>query len=131
LAARAELLPPKVHPGSRLELVIHVRVAPGWHIYVADGSSGPGLPTTLGLVLPEGLKAEGGWITPEPKWGSDGRATYEGDIAFRRHLRADIVAGVVEVRCELAYQACDHFSCRAPARVGLEATAEVISGRSR
>ena len=130
--ARAELVPAKVRPDGSPDLVIRVHVAPGWHIYAANGSKGPGMPTTLELKLPDGLRTEGGWIIPEPKLGPDGQATYEGEIEFRRHLRADpAAAGVIEVTCELAYQECDRFSCRAPTEVRLEATAVVVSGGNR
>jgi len=73
---------------------------------------------------------EGEWVHPEPVKGSDGQMVYEGAVEFRRRLRvgADVAPGMIEVGCEIGYQACDPSSCRPPARSALKARAEVSRG---
>ena len=126
----ATLAPARVGAGGELDLIIRVETAPTWHIYAAEGSGGPGIPTTLDLKLPEGVVTEGEWVHPEPVKGSDGQMVYEGAVEFRRRLRvgADVAPGMIEVGCEIGYQACDPSSCRPPARSALKARAEVSRG---
>jgi Disulphide bond corrector protein DsbC len=129
--ARAELSPSKVRLGETLTLVVRVETAPAWHIYDAQGTGGPGVPTTLKLKLPEGVEAEGDWTYPKPRRGSDGQMIYEGKLEFRHELRvgSDAGRGPIQVMCEIGYQACDLLSCRPPTTVTLEAEAEVIDNR--
>ena len=124
------LAPARVGAGGEMDLIIRVETAPTWHIYSAEGSGGPGIATTLDLKLPEGVVTEGEWVNPESVKGSDGQMVYEGAVEFRRRLRvgADVAPGVVEVGCEIGYQACDPSSCRPPARSVLKAKAEVSRG---
>jgi hypothetical protein len=129
----AELTPAKIRAGETVELVVRVQTAPTWHIYAAEGSNGPGVPTTLTLRLPEGIEAEGQWSYPKPMRGSDGQMIYEGTLEFRRKLRvgAAVTLGRVEVACELGYQACDPHSCRPPTKFELVARADVVGASPR
>jgi hypothetical protein len=133
VVAAAELSPAKVHPGETFTLIIRVKTAPSWHIYAVEGSSGPSVPTTLKLKLPEHVVADGDWTYPEATRASDRQMIYEGEIAFRRALRVDASAasGPIEVACELGYQACDPFSCRLPTGLELKTQAEVTTIASR
>jgi hypothetical protein len=128
VVATAELSPATCHAGASADLIIRAKVAPGWHIYSAE-SNGPGIPTTLRLKLPGGVEAEGEWSYPTPIAGSDHQMVYEGTLEFQRKLRikTDAAVGLISVTCELGYQACDPFLCRAPTKVELVAAAEVVA----
>ncbi len=133
VVAEAGLSPARVGPGAVLDLVIRVRTAPAWHIYAAGEQHGPGIPTTLSLKLPEGVKAEGEWVYPEPERGRDGQMIHQGTFEFRRHLRvgAGVAPGPLSVGCEFGYQTCDPHSCRPPRKVALEAGTEVVRPSSQ
>jgi hypothetical protein len=124
---QAELSPRQIKPGAILELVVRVKTAPTWHIYAAEGSKGPGIPTALNLKLPTGIKAEGEWTNPESSRGMDGQMMYEGTFEFHRKLRVDRDAalGSMRVVCEFSYQACDLRSCQPPTMENLEAEATI------
>jgi hypothetical protein len=126
VVARAKLSPSRVRGGS-LDLLIQVQVAPIWFIHAAEGSTGPGIPTTLELSLPEGIEVDGDWVYPAPTRRPDGQAIYEGAIEFRRRLRINAGADFrrLKVRCELRYQVCDPLSCRPPTQLRLEAECKV------
>jgi DsbC/DsbD-like thiol-disulfide interchange protein len=130
LVAGAALSAPKVRAGETVTLVVRAKLAPTWHIYAADETSGGNIPTTLKLNLPDGVEAVGDWSYPAATRTKDVEgAIYEGDLTFRRKLRiaGDAAPGSIQVTCELGYQACDPFSCRAPDKLSLKAKAEVGS----
>jgi hypothetical protein len=129
VAAEAEIEPERAHAGESVTLVVRVAIAPGWHVTAARGSQGPEVTTSLNVKLAKGLEAEGDWTYPEPTPASEGRLTYDGLVEFRRGLRIakDAPAGKVAVSCAIRYQACDVFSCRAPAEEILDAKVVVDS----
>lgn len=106
-------------PGEAVDILVIVRVAPGWHISALDNYGSVSEPTTLELELPPELKTDGKWSAPEPELDSSsaGPASriYRGAVTFQRRIRAslDAAAGKHEIRCRIGYQACDRFSCHA------------------
>jgi len=132
VVSQAELSPRKVKAGESLDLVVRVKMAPTWHIYAAEASKGPGVPTALKLKLPKGIKPEGEWTGPESSRGLDGQMIHEGTFEFRRKLRVDRDAaqGSFRVLCEFSYQACNLRSCQPPTKEYLE-TKAMITERSR
>ena len=70
VASYAELSPRKVLAGETLDLVVHVKTAPTWHIYATKGSKGPGIPTALKLEMPKGInpKENGPVRSPAEAW---------------------------------------------------------------
>ena len=115
--------------GSNVELVIEVQIAPGWHIYAAEGPTGSGIPTSLKWKLPDSVEAAGEWKYPKPGRGAGEQAEiYEGNLKFRRPLRITERAkpGPLEIHGELTYQACDAFRCRPPESLALSARGEVV-----
>lgn len=99
-----------------LQLFIDLRVVPGWHIYAADGDSGPYSPTAFELELPAGVEFAGEWTYPETQTlvGSGILAqVYEGNVSFRADLkvRKSISAETQTIRCRIEYQACNQFRC--------------------
>jgi hypothetical protein len=125
--SQAELSPRQVKAGESLDLVIRVKLVPTWHIYAAEWSKGPGVPTALKLKLPKDIKPEGEWTGPESSRGLDGQMIHEGTFEFRRKLRVDRDAarGSIRVLCEFSYQACDLRSCQPPTKENLEAKATI------
>ena len=98
------------------QLFIDVRIAPGWHIYAADGESGPFAPTVLELQLPTGVEMAGKWKYPEmqPRIESGTLAdVYEGNVSFRADLklRKSFPETNQTIQCRLEYQACNQFRC--------------------
>lgn len=128
VVAEAECSPGRVRPGESLELVVRLRIAPGWHISAVEGSKGPEVPTRLALILPKGVEPDGEWTSPPPIPGPEGCLWYARTAEFRRQLRVlhDTAAGPLTVTCTLGYQACDAFSCREPAEVVIGANAAVV-----
>jgi Disulphide bond corrector protein DsbC len=132
VVATAELSPATARRGQRAVITIRVKMAPPWHIYAAQGSSGPGVATTLKLELPAALESLGDWSYPKPIPASDNQMTYEGAVEFRRELRVrpDAAAGRVSVTCDLGYQACDPVSCRPPIKLQLAVPFEIVAAMS-
>jgi len=129
VVAQAALRPAAARNGSKVELVIEARIAPGWHIYAADGPTGSGIPTSLKWKLPDGVEAAGEWQYPKTARGAQEQAeNYEGTLRFRRPLRITERAkpGPLEIYGELTYQACDAFRCRPPESLALSARGEVV-----
>src|SRR5262245_49020730 len=109
VVAQAALRPGADRNGSKVELVIEVQIAPGWHIYAAEGPTGSGIPTALKWKLPDGIEAAGEWEYPKTVRGAGEQAEiYEGHLKFRRPLRITERAkpGPLEIHGELTYQAC-------------------------
>ncbi|HWB13141.1 MAG TPA: protein-disulfide reductase DsbD domain-containing protein [Pirellulales bacterium] len=130
VAAGVILAPSKLTAPDTATLLIRVKTAPGWHIYAVGQPAGTSQPTRLELSLPEGLEPDGDWVYPEAVAGG-GNAIYEGDFSFRRRLRLTEAAqpGRLKVGCQIAYQACDPFSCRPPETLRVETAVEVVSNR--
>jgi DsbC/DsbD-like thiol-disulfide interchange protein len=132
VVAGAALAPAKAVAGGTLTLVVKAEVAPTWHIYAADETSGSSIPTTLKLTLPSGVTTSGDWTYPTPAPGPTGDGwIYAGALTFRRTLKvsADAAAGPIDVTCVFGYQACDPSTCRPPAKITLKAKAEVLPAR--
>jgi DsbC/DsbD-like thiol-disulfide interchange protein len=124
--AAAALQPARAMKGKSFVLVVKIKIAPTWHIYAADGMVGSSIPTSLKLELPQGVEAAGEWTLPSARQDGESRI-YEGSLQFSRQLRigSQVKPGPIHVRCELTYQACDPFSCRAPAKKTLQADAVI------
>jgi len=126
VTAVAVLQPARALAGESLTLVVMLSTAPTWHIYAADGMVGTAIQTTLKLELPEGVEAAGEWTLPTARQDGQSRI-YEGSFQFRRRLKIGLAVkpGQIHVKCALAYQACDPFSCRPPEEKTLQAAAVI------
>jgi DsbC/DsbD-like thiol-disulfide interchange protein len=130
VVAQAALRSAAGRNGSKVELVIEVQIAPGWHIYAAEGPTGSSIPTALKWKLPDGVEATGEWQYPKTSRGAQEQAEiYEGHVTFRRSLRITERAkpGPLEIHGELTYQACNAFRCRPPESLALSARGEVVA----
>lgn len=99
--------------GSR-ELVVRMKVHPGYHTYAQVADEDPFLPTVLSFELPEGCKLEGDLVTPVfTRLGETSTTVYTGDCLFRQKISG---TGKGEVKCMVEYQCCDDSICFPPAR---------------
>lgn len=110
--------PGSVEPGAVVTLAVRVRIGEPWHIYAIDKPTGVSKPTKLKLKLPAGVTAVGEWNIPEAHaHDQDGEEifVYEKDAVFRHQVKVGAdAAGLLDVGCEVQYQACKETSCMAP-----------------
>jgi hypothetical protein len=98
--------------GSK-ELVVKIKVHPGYHIYGNVATGDPYIPTTLAFELPDGYALAGNLQLPAFKpFTSNGTTIYENEIVFRQPIRGTGTGGA---KCMLKYQCCDDHICFPPA----------------
>ena len=126
LTAVAKSNPANVRAGEAFTVVVDVHITTGWHIYAIDRPTGPALPTSITVDLPKDLAWVGNWTFPEPSLDESSLGNpsfvHEGVVTFRRRVRVarDVSPGPLPLRATLHYQACDRYSCRAPAQLSLQ-----------
>lgn len=102
----------KTEDGGK-ELVITVKIHPGFHIYANVSDKDPFLPTDIKLELPEGIAKDGAMKLPSPQRLDNSDTTgYEGECVFRQRLTGN---GAGKIRCTVNYQCCDNTICLTPA----------------
>lgn len=126
--ATVHLEPARAMPGDRVELSVHLTIAPPWEIHMLDAE--PTIAATrLALDLPAELHAEGEWGVPRPTPSAmpGGGAAYGGNVVFTRSIRvADAAsAGPRSIACRVAYQACDGRHCCPPTEIVATATLSI------
>ena len=96
------------------ELVVRMKVHPGYHTYAQVSDEDPFLPTELEFELPEGCRLEGNLITPAfSPLGETKTTVYTGDGLFRQKISG---TGKGEVKCTVSYQCCDNSICFPPVK---------------
>ena len=107
--------------GDSGEVVVPIKIAPGYHVNANPPSFSYLKPTELELPQSDGLTVE--FISyPDPlkkKFAfADGQelAVYEGDVVVKAHLKAEKSAqsGKRNLSAKLRVQACDDKVCYAP-----------------
>jgi DsbC/DsbD-like thiol-disulfide interchange protein len=117
--------------GETFTIRVDVQIESGWHIYAIDRPTGPSVPTSINFELPKSLAWDGDWTGPEPRLDDanpqEPSFIYEGSVAFSRQVRVarDAHAGLVSLRGSFHYQACNKFSCRAPAQLPIQAEIKI------
>ena len=97
-------------PNGNRQIVLRVKIHPGYHIYARVADSDPFVATTVEFCLPEGVKAVGEMQRPSGKiYNSAGTVVYEGEIEFRQE-----VSGQGAVTCAINYQCCNDQICMPP-----------------
>jgi DsbC/DsbD-like thiol-disulfide interchange protein len=97
--------------GSK-ELVVKIKIHPGYHLYSNVAAGDPYISTTLAIDLPDGYTLAGEMQYPLFKpYTSNGTAIYEDEIVFRQPIRG---SGTGEAKCTLKYQCCDDHICFPP-----------------
>jgi hypothetical protein len=98
--------------GSK-ELVVKIKIHPGYHLYANVAGGDPYIPTTLVFELPAGYALAGDLqLPPFHPFTSNGTTIYEDEIVFRQPIRS---TGPGEVKCTVKYQCCDAHICFPPA----------------
>jgi hypothetical protein len=132
VTAAAKPDPTRLRAGESFALIVDVQIAKGWHIYAIDRPTGPALPTSISIGLPKGLAWDGNWTFPDPSLDESSLGNpsflHEGAVTFRRRVRVarDVSPGPLSLRGALHYQACDRYSCRAPAQLTLQTEIHVV-----
>ncbi len=118
----ATVVPTDVSAGGKALLVVRAKIAEGWHIYAAEGSTGVGRPTKLQLTLPAGYTAET-WELPH----AEVKSTQLGDVSHYKHTATFAVpiqvgseaSGAADIGCEISFQSCTDVSCLPPTSTSL------------
>jgi DsbC/DsbD-like thiol-disulfide interchange protein len=132
VTALAKAEPAKVRAGEAFTVVVEVQMTTGWHIYAIDRPTGPARPTSITVELPKGLAWDGNWTFPEPSLDESSLGSpnfvHQGAVTFRRRVRvaSDVSPGLRPLRGVLHFQACDRYSCRAPAQLTLHTETDVV-----
>ena len=101
------------------DLVVRLRIAPGWHVNANPASLDFLIPTrvaasvpdaAIDVVYPEGARYH-------PRFSLEPLAVYEGEVAIRVHPRRRLEGGI---GLDLTFQACDASTCLPPETVRLE-----------
>lgn len=99
-------------------LRIHFVLRDGYHLYTDSPSNRDFIPTTVEVVLPDGLVAEGDMNVPK-KAMSGMNEIYDGENSvFSSVIRADLSKfsekQTVNIRIKVKYQACNEQMCLPP-----------------
>ncbi len=104
-------------PNGDKELVIRMKMHPGFHVYGFVSDQDPYIATTFDIQTEGDWKKVGELRIPSFKnLGSTGTTIYEGDVMFRQRLKG---AGKGKVTCTVNYQTCDEHACLPPRDVTL------------
>ena len=105
-------------PDGDKELVIRMKMHPGFHVYGFVSDQDPYIATTFDIQTEGDWKKVGELQIPSFKnLGSTGTTIYEGDVMFRQRLKG---SGKGKVTCTVNYQTCDEHACLPPRDVTLE-----------
>lgn len=101
-----------VEKGANKEVVVKIRIHPGYHIYAFVADVDPYIPTALKINLPEGYTKVGALKKPPFRYFSDsGTTVYEDEIVFTQEISG---SGKGDVVCSISYQCCDTHICFPP-----------------
>lgn len=101
-----------VNKGANKEVVVKVRIHPGYHIYAFVSNVDPYIQTALKINIPEGYTKVGDLKKPSFKhFNNSGTTIYEDEIIFTQEISGQ---GNGEVICAVTYQCCDSQICFPP-----------------
>ena len=101
----------KAANGNR-EIVVRLKIHPGYHIYAYVAESDPFVTTQVELQLPEGWTIVGKPKLPSAKsYNKQGTTVYEDEAIFRYEISG---SGQGEAKCTVSYQCCDAHICFPP-----------------
>ncbi|MDR1273563.1 MAG: protein-disulfide reductase DsbD N-terminal domain-containing protein [Odoribacteraceae bacterium] len=94
------------------ELVVKIKIHPGYHLYASVAGEDPFIPTTVAIELPPGYTCAGEMQYPSFKpFTSNGTTIYEDELVFRQPVTG---TGAGEATCTVKYQCCDAHACMMP-----------------
>jgi peroxiredoxin len=127
--------PPPMTPGSDAELVVHVDIAPGYHV-MSDHPTRPSyIATDVRIDAPDGVTI-GLRRYPAPvdfSLGERSIPTFEGkiDVTVPLHAEAAAAPGERVVRGSLRYQACTRGLCLLPETLPLLSRVQIQKAQAR
>ena len=99
-------------PSGGKELLVRIKIHPGWHIYGYVAEQDPYIATTFDLQLPDGWQKDGDMQLPAFRTdGEYGTTIYEGDVLFRQRLKG---SGHGQLKLIVNFQTCDNHACLPP-----------------
>jgi len=99
-------------PSGGKELLVRIKIHPGWHIYGYVAEQDPYIATTFDLQLPDGWQKDGDMQLPAFRTdGEYGTTIYEGDVLFRQRLKG---SGHGQLKLIVNFQTCDDHACLPP-----------------
>ncbi|MDR2414164.1 MAG: protein-disulfide reductase DsbD N-terminal domain-containing protein [Odoribacteraceae bacterium] len=100
-------------PGGARELVVKIKIHPGYHIYANVAGTDPFTRTSVAFELPAGYALAGELQYPSSRpLTSNGTTIYEDEILFRQPITGN---GDGDATCTITYQCCDAHLCMSPA----------------
>ncbi len=94
------------------QILIRMKIHPGYHIYGKVSSSDPYIPTEIKVELSSGWQKEGDLLLPAFKQlNSSGTTIYEDDIVFRQKIKGN---GKGTATVTVSWQCCDDHICMPP-----------------
>ena len=101
----------KLDNGNR-EIVIRMKIHPGYHVYAHVSESDPYIPTSVEIALPEGFRIIGQLKRSSFRGFNDrGTTIYEKEAIFRQEIAGE---GGGDVVCIVNFQCCDSQICMPP-----------------
>ena len=100
------------------ELVIRVKIHPGYHIYNYVSASDPYIQTEVKVTLPEGYKAVGDLKTPAAiLYNVNNTSVFKDEAIFVQEVAGK---GTGEAVCIISYQCCNNDICYPPVDADLK-----------
>lgn len=94
------------------QILIRMKIHPGYHIYGKVSSSDPYIPTEIKIEISEGWQKEGDIILPAFKQlNSTGTTIYEDEVIFRQKIKGK---GNGTATVTVSWQCCDDHICMPP-----------------
>ncbi len=128
----AEVVPPRMLPGSSGRLLLTVSIAPGWHINAYGMTGEDVLPTEFGWAPPPGFTVTG---TQYPR-GEPVSVAFQKDPLFAYQDEVQIVVdfrvgdavkpGTIRLTGDLTVQACSENVCLMPSELEVSVPVEIL-----
>ncbi|SKC06962.1 Disulphide bond corrector protein DsbC [Sphingobacterium nematocida] len=100
------------------EVVVKVKIHPGYHIYAAVSGKDPYIKTELSMTLPTGINKKGDLVSPSFHYFNDkGTTIYKDEIVFKQAINGSSSG---KIKVEFGYQCCDSQICFPPATEVIE-----------
>src|SRR4029077_2098268 len=121
--------PPVLRPGDHGELLVTLRIAPGYHVMSNQPSSTLYIATSVRFAAQNGI-AWGSPSYPPPRGfrlAAETIATFEGEVEVHQPfaIASDATPGSAELAGTLEYQSCTKTSCLFPVKRALTARIEI------
>ena len=113
----------KIKNGQEAELLFHMRIAPGWHVYSPRVKGGP-IPATFNVNKLEGVEKVGGLtfrgkeVKKYDTQFEEDMLFFENQVTFVQKIR--FKGGPYNIDCYLEYGACNDEMCIPPSEVAIK-----------